>query len=253
MADKRIIHGDEIKRPSKNIIEKFKDISSASVAGKLSHGFGIKDPFIQGPRTFTPGKRVVGPALTLQFMPKREDVYPEGEYVEPEKQLHRHALYHTKPGDIIVVDARGSMKSGVFGNMMLTYFYGAGGLGAIIDGCIRDFGESKDIGLGLWLKGVTPNYHTQTEIFPFAVNVPIACGDTFVAPGDLIVADDDGAAVIPQQHIEEFSGSIGEYHEWEEFSRIQLEKGGDLRRYYPLSDEARPEYEAWKKKNSNKK
>ena len=156
MADKRIIHGDEIKRPSKNIIDKFKDIGSASVAGKLSHGFGIKDPFIQGPRTFTPGKRVVGPALTLQFMPKREDVYPEGEYVEPEKQLHRHALYHTKPGDIIVVDARGSMKSGVFGNMMLTYFYGAGGLGAIIDGCIRDFGESKDIGLGLWLKGVTP-------------------------------------------------------------------------------------------------
>ena len=72
----------------------------------------------------------------------------------------------------------------------------------------------------------------------------------FFGTDDLIVADDDGAAVIPQQHIEEFAGSIGEYHEWEEFSRLQLEKGGDLRRYYPLSDEARPEYEEWKKKNS---
>jgi hypothetical protein len=35
--------------------------------------------------------------------------------------------------------------------------------------------------------------------------------------------------------------------EWEEFSRIKLAEGGDLRRYYPLSDAARPEYEAWRK------
>ena len=65
-------------------------------------------------------------------------------------------------------------------------------------------------------------------------NFPLCCKCAnclwrhFCCTGDLIVADDDGAAVIPQQHIEEFSGSIGEYHEWEEFSRIQLEKGGDL-------------------------
>ncbi len=39
------------------------------------------------------GKSIVGPALTLQFMPKREDLYGEGEYADPEKQLHRHVLY----------------------------------------------------------------------------------------------------------------------------------------------------------------
>ena len=38
------------------------------------------------------------------------------------QQLHRHVLYHTQPGDVVVVDARGSMTSGVFGEMMMSYF-----------------------------------------------------------------------------------------------------------------------------------
>src|SRR5262250_2025167 len=90
---------------------------------------------------------LVGPALTLQFMPKREDLYPEAEYVEPEQQLHRHVLYHTRPGDVVVVDARGDMTSGVFGEMMMTYFRGRGGLGVVIDGAVRDFAEIKTLGL----------------------------------------------------------------------------------------------------------
>ena len=101
-------------------------------------------------------------------MPKREDQYDVDEYADPEKQLHRHALYHTQPGDIIVVDARGDMQSGVFGEMMLTFFMGQGGIGAVIDGCIRDFPKVlEDLDIGLWLRGTTPNFHTQTNIFPF--------------------------------------------------------------------------------------
>ena len=126
---------------------------------------------------------MAGPALTLQFMPKREDVYRVDEYADPETQLHRHVLYHTQPGDIVVVDARGDLGSGVFGEMMLTYFQGRGGVGVVIDGCIRDYPKAKDLGLGLWLRGVTPNFHTQTNIFPFAVNVPIACSNCLVHAG----------------------------------------------------------------------
>ena len=197
---------------------------------------------------WSPGKLVVGPALTLQFMPKREDLYGQGEYVDPEQQLHRHALYHTQPGDIIVVDARGDMASGVFGEMMLTYFKGRGGVGAVIDGCIRDWPHVKELGLALWLRGVTPNYHTQTGLMPFAVNVPVACGDTLVMPGDIIVADDDGAVVVPIKLAPQLLEKASQHAEWEDFSRIKLAEGGDLRRYYPLSDDARPEYEAWKKR-----
>ena len=238
----------DIKRPSKELIDMlYEHVSSATAAGDLSK-MGINNAFIQGPTPYTAGKKIVGPALTLQFMPKREDQYPEGEYVEPETQLHRHALYGTQAGDVIVVDALGSLDSGVFGNMMLTYFMGAGGIGAVVDGCIRDYPEAPE-GLGLWLKGVTPNYHTQTVMFPYAVNVDINCSGTFVAPGDIIIADDDGAVVVPI-HLAEELAKTGQVHaEWEEFSRQRLEQGGHLRDYYPLSDGKRPEYEEWKKTN----
>ena len=128
---------NDIVRPSKELIEGLKHISSATATGELNR-LGVRSAQIVGPKSWTPGKTVVGPALTLQFMPKREDLYGENEYTDPEKQLHRHVLYHTQPGDIVVVDARGSMNSGIFGEMMLTYFYGRGGAGVVIDGCIRD-------------------------------------------------------------------------------------------------------------------
>jgi regulator of RNase E activity RraA len=236
----------DIKRPPKELIDGLADISSATTAGELSR-LGIRDPQLRGPVAWSPGMKVVGPALTLQFMPKREDLYGEGEYMDPERQLHRHVLYHTQPGDIVVVDARGDMASGVFGEMMLTYFKGRGGIAAIIDGCIRDSPTAKQLGLGLWLRGVTPNYHTQTNIFPFAVNVPIACGDTLVMPGDIIVADDDGVVVVPIKLAPELLQKASEHHEWEDFSRLRLSEGGDLRKYYPLSEEAWAEYEEWRK------
>ena len=236
----------DIQRPPREIIAGLAEIGSATSSGELSR-LGIRDPQIRGPQPWSPGKRVVGPALTLQFMPKREDLYGVNEYDDPEKQLHRHALYFTQPGDIIVVDARGDLASGVFGEMMLTYFKGRGGIAAIVDGCIRDFPKVKELGLGLWLRGVTPNYHTQTNIFPFAVNVPIACGDMLIIPGDIIVADDDGVVVVPQKLAPELLHKASAHAEWEDFSRLKLSEGGELRKYYPLSEEARAEYEAWRK------
>ena len=241
-----MIETPDIQRPDRALVEGLARIGSATAAGELSRQ-GIRDPFIKGPVAWTPGVAVAGPALTLQFMPKREDIYRVDEYADPEKQLHRHVLYHTQPGDIVVVDARADMSSGVFGEMMLTYFKGRGGVGVIIDGCIRDYPKAKDLGLGFWLRGVTPNFHTQTNIAPFAVNVPIACGNALVMPGDIIVADDDGAVVVPIALAPALLKAASEHAEWEDFSRMRLAQGGDLRKYYPLSEGARAEYEAWRK------
>jgi regulator of RNase E activity RraA len=236
------------KRPSKDLIDKLASIGSATASGEMKR-LGIRNPHMIGPIARTPGKTIAGPAMTLLFMPKREDLYPDGEYVAPDKQVHRHALIDSQPGDVVVVDARGSMSSGVFGEMMLTYFKGKGGAGIVVDGCIRDFPEAQKLDLPMWLRGTTPNFHTQTDVFPMAYNVPIACGGVLVMPGDIIVADDDGAVVVPLALAEQLSDKAGEHAEWEVFSRMKLSQGGDLRKYYPLSDEARLEYEEWKKKN----
>ena len=244
-----MIQTQDIQRPAKEIIEGLQRIGSATASGEL-RGLGIRDSQIRGPVGWTQGVSMVGPALTLRFMPLREDQYDEDEYSDPEKQLHRHVLYHTRPGDIVVVDALGDMASGVFGEMMLTYFKGRGGLGVVIDGCIRDYPRAKELGLGLWIKGVTPNYHTQTGIFPFAVNEPIACGGRLIMPGDIIIADDDGVVVVPIEMAPALLANAKEHAEWEDFSRMRLEQGGDLRKYYPLDREARAEFEAWLEKQS---
>jgi regulator of RNase E activity RraA len=236
----------DITRPDRALIAALQGIGSATATGELKR-LGIRSAFLQGPVCMTPGVSIAGPAITLQFMPKREDLYPDAEYVDPERQLHRHALYHAQAGDIIVVDARGDLTSGVFGEMMMTYFRGRGGAGIVIDGCIRDSAEIKKLGLGLWLRGVTPNFHTQTNIFPYAVNVPVACGGVTIVPGDIIIADDDGAVVVPIAYAPQLAAKAVEHVEWEEFSRLKLSAGGDLRKYYPLSDEARAEYEAWRR------
>jgi regulator of RNase E activity RraA len=251
MPAKTPIPSIDIKRPSKDLIKRLQGIGSATASSELRR-LGISKAAITGPTAFTPGTSIVGPALTLQFMPKREDQYPEGEYHDPESQIHRHVLYHAQAGDVVVVDARGELTSGVFGGMMMTYFKGRGGLGIIIDGAVRDFPEAKKLGLGLWLKGVTPYSHTQTVQFPFAYNVPIDCSGTLVMPGDIIIADDDGSVVVPIALAEQLAEKGGEHAEWEVFTKLKLEQGGDLRKYYPLNEEGRAEYEVWKKKQGKR-
>ena len=242
-----MIETPDIIRPPADWSKRLEEIGTATISSTLQR-LGIRNPHIVGPMQRHDGRTAAGPALTLQFMPKREDVFGASEYDDPELQLHRHVLYHTKPGDMVVVDARGDRRSGILGEMMLTYFKGKGGVGCVIDGCVRDFKNVKQIDVGLWTTGLTPNFHAQTDIMPFAVNGPIACGDTFVMPGDIVVADDDGAVVVPVALAEQVIAAGAEHHEWEEFSKLRLEQGGELKRYYPLTEAARPEYEEWRRR-----
>lgn len=234
-----------IQRPPRELCDQLAQIGTATISSELNR-LGVRDCHIMGPRSLVSGRVAAGPALTLQFMPKREDLFTGGEYDNPDLQLHRHVMYPAEAGDMIVVDARSDMRSGIFGEMMLTYLAGRGGVGVVVDGCIRDAGPAAKLGLGIWVCGVTPNYHCQTSIIPFAVNVPIACGGTFVVPGDIVVGDDDGAVVVPARLATAVIAAGSEHADWEEFSRRRLSEGGDMRLYYPLSDEARPEYEVWR-------
>ncbi len=83
-------------------------------------------------------------------------------------------------------------------------------------------------------------------MWPWDFNVPIGCGGVLVIPGDIIIADDDGAVVVPAKLAPELAKKATEHEEWEVFSRLRLQQGGALKTYYPLSEEGRREYEEWR-------
>ena len=248
IIDPSITPPADISRPPRELVDELAEMGTATISGVLS-ALGVRDPHFTGLQPLATGQRAAGPALTLQFLPKREDLAPGEEYAAPEKQIHRHALYLVQEGDIIVVDARGDMHSGVYGEMMMTYFKGKGGAGLIVDGCVRDTPKVSKLGVAIWARGRTPNFHTQTNLMPHAVNVPIACGGTTVLPGDIIVADDDGAVVVPIALAEQVLTEGNVHADWEDFSRLRLSEGADLRKYYPLAPEVEAEFAAWRKKN----
>ena len=115
--------------------------------------------------------------------------------------------------------------------------------------------NAQELEIGMWLKGVTPNFHTQTNKYPHAVNIPISCGGTLVMPGDIIVADDDGAVVVPQTMAEELVEAAGAHSDWEVWVRQKLASGGHLKDYYgrtAWSKETDDEYKQWCDENNVK-
>ncbi len=241
------ISGPAFTRPDTATLERMRAISSAT-ASALLHRMGVRRTFIQGPLPRQPGARIIGPAITLQFMPQREDVVSGVGQEHTEKVSALWAVFETvQPGDVLAVQAFGDPTTGCMGEMLLTYFHGRGGAGVVVDGCIRDWPHVQEIGVPVWTRGFTPNYASQAGLFPWAYNVPIACGGVLVLPGDIVIADDDGAVLVPRHMADLLIEHGGAHEDWEVFSRMKLAEGGSLLKYYPLNDEGWAEYEAWRK------
>lgn len=241
------INGSEPTRPDAALIEKLHGVSSATASATL-HKMGIRQTFIDGPLPRTPGRKVVGPAITLQFMPQREDIASGMGQERTEKTTALWSVFETvQPGDVLVIQAWGDPYTGCMGEMLMTYFKGRGGIGVVVDGCVRDWPNIQEIDVPLWTRGFTPNYASQGTLFPWAYNVPVALSRVLVLPGDIIIADDDGAVMVPAQMAALVAEHTLEHEEWEVFSRIKLAEGGALKKYYPLNEEGWAEYEAWRK------
>ncbi|KRC59213.1 dimethylmenaquinone methyltransferase [Agromyces sp. Root81] len=240
------IRGGEWQRPDAAELEAMQVVGSATACSKL-HGLGIRRSFVEGPRPLVPGQKVVGSALTLQFMPQREDLASglAQEYVERHTALWA-VMETVQPGDVLVIQAYGSAFSGCIGDILARYFKRKGGAGIVVDGRIRDAGRIRELGIPVWSTGATPHYASQSELFPWAYDVPVAVGGVLCMPGDFVVADDDGPVVVPQALAGEVRESASDHQEWEVFSRQRLDEGARLSDYYPLNEGTRAEYEAWR-------
>jgi regulator of RNase E activity RraA len=241
------VAGPPIPPLDKDLIDGFQTVSSATASAKL-HQMGITKNYIQGPRTNKPRSHAVGRAVTLQLMPMREDIYYDSGDIQEnvEKATALWAVFdHIVAGDFLVVQAWGSLKSGVAGEMLMRHLANRGGIGLVADGGHRDSAQVAKLEVPIWSLGSTPHYASQGELMPWGVHVPVAVGGVLVLPGDLIVADDDGAVVVPIRKARAVLESSTKHEEWEVFSRMKLDQGGDLRRYYPLDEVGRAEYSEW--------
>lgn len=245
------VRGAAYRRPSDDVVAGFDAISSATACAKL-HELGIRRSYVDGPEPLSPGQRVVGSALTLQFMPQREDMASGAgqEYAERHTALW-HVLEAVQPGDVLVIQAYGSRFSGCIGDILARYFARKGGAGIVVDGRIRDAGRIRELGIPVWSTGTTPHYASQSELVPWAYDVPVAVGGALCMPGDLVVADDDGPVVVPQAMAPKVVESARDHEEWEVFSRLRLDEGARLSDYYPLTPDSREEYEAWRSAQSS--
>ena len=189
---------------------------------------------------------MVGSALTLQFMPQREDL-ASGHGRSTSSATPRCGCSETvQPGDVLVIQAYGSGFSGCIGDILARYFQRKGGAGIVVDGRIRDAGRIRELGMPVWSTGTTPHYASQSELFPWAYDVPVAVGGALCMPGDFVVADDDGPVIVPQALADSVVESAKDHQDWEVFSRERLDAGARLSDYYPLTPDTREEYEAWR-------
>ncbi len=249
----------EIKRPSPDVIEALREIGTDAVTSTMDL-LGVRRTFMEGPVTRVPGSKIVGPALTLRFVPQREDqmkgyeipgdTSEDSQATGEEEGEKGSALWevfdNVQAGDVIVVDGRGDLATGCFGEMLMTYFKAQGGEGVVIDAAIRDSAQIfNDVKVPVWSVGVTTGGAGHINLFPADVNLPIGCGKVLVNPGDIIMADDGGAIVLPPLLVPRVLEIAGEREEHEVFARIKLQEGGALRRYYPFDEVGKREYEEW--------
>ena len=206
---------------------------------------GIRRCWMNGPRPLVPrGERVVGPAFTLRFVPAREDLATPESWGNPIST--RAAIEEMPPGAIVVADALGVPSAGIFGDILCARMKKRNVAALVTDGVLRDRAGVLTSALPVWCAGVAAPASVNGLTF-VGWQQPIGCGGCAIFPGDVIVADDDGAVVIPQA-MTDFVAREGAEHElYESWVFTEVENGVQLPGLYPPNEDAKARYAVWRK------
>ena len=205
---------------------------------------GLRNVWMRGTRPLRPGQpRLVGRACTLRCVPAREDVATPDAWSSP--QSPRAAIEDMPEGCIAVADAMGITDAGIFGDILCARIRKRGVAGLVTDGVVRDVAGVLSTGLPVWCQGwaAPPSVAGLTFV---NWQEPIGCGGVAVFPGDVIVADADGAVVIPQALVAEITPLCVEQERLEAWIMTEIERGVPLPGLYPANAETKARYEAFK-------
>jgi regulator of RNase E activity RraA len=196
-----------LARPAADLVRRLADYPPPDLSD-VTRGACALDPAIRPMWPFA--GRIAGPAVTVAV--------PQGS-LNPIK----FAMEQVRPGDIMVVNARGIAAFAVWGGNVSKGMKHRGCAGVIIDGAGRDPEEAQAVGFPIFARSVATAAPPNDG--PGEVNVPVACGGVVVRPGDIIVADRNGVVAVPQEAAEWVLQQAAELRS--RFAKIQpvLERG----------------------------
>ncbi|MGB4136308.1 MAG: fumarylacetoacetate hydrolase family protein [Microbacterium sp.] len=201
---------------------------------------GLHSCFIDGVTANLPGRKLVGTARTLRFVPTREDLFQaHGGGYNAQKRL----FDAVGPGEVIVIEARGDSGTGTLGDILALRARTRGAAGVVTDGGVRDFDAVAEIGLPVFSRGPHPSVLGRRHV-PWEIDVTIACGGAAVQPGDVIVGDGDGVIVIPAAIAEEVADATLAQEDEDAWIAEQVAAGHPVDGLFPMNAEWRARYEA---------
>jgi regulator of RNase E activity RraA len=218
-----------------------RDISTATVTTVLLKK-GLRNIWMRGTRPLRPDQpRLVGPAFTMRFIPAREDLATPESWSSPRST--RAAIEDMPDGCIAVVDAMGVTDSGIFGDILCGRMRRRGIAALVTDGAVRDLAGVLATDLPVWCAAAAAPPSVAALTF---VNwqEPVGCGGVAVFPDDVILADADGAVVIPRAFAEEVAKEGQEQERLETWIMQEVDRGARLPGLYPPNAETRARYEA---------
>lgn len=196
-----------------NIVNQFSEIPTTAVSDAMD-GMNNMESSIKPLKEVY---KVVGRAFTVQM--------PVGD-----NSMILRAFNEAKPGDVIVVDAKGDTYRAIAGDFMVSIAQTLGIQGIVVDGVIRDIVGIKALDFPVFCKGTTVAASAKSG--GGKVQVPVSCGGVTVHPGDLIVGDADGVVVIPQEKEEEILKKAKEKLEKDEKREQQVAGNPEAIRKY---------------------
>jgi regulator of RNase E activity RraA len=202
---------------------------------------GLRNVWMRGARPLRQDQpRLAGPAFTLRFIPAREDLATPESWASPKST--RAAIEDMPEGCIAVVDAMGITDAGIFGDILCARMQKRGISALVTDGVVRDVSGVLATNLPVWCQGAAAPPSVAGLTF---VNwqEPIGCGGIAVFPEDIIVADADGAVVIPAALLSEVVATAEEQERLEAWIMGEVEKGVPLPGLYPPNATNRARYE----------
>ena len=159
-----------------------------------------------------PRKRIAGPALTARITPGQNGA------------IHR-AVHAACAGDILVVDGGASERFGPFGDLLAENCLAKSMAGAVFDCTIRDSADIAALGFQVFARGYHPEATAKAD--PGETGIPVVVGGVAVAPGDVVVGDDDGVVVIPFGIASEVLDKVAAVAAREEMIRARIQAGED--------------------------